>query len=60
MAELTYIEHLNIPVKYRGNILHAYEYNATVGKINEIVDSLHSTYEFNKNYRSKLLFTAIC
>ena len=50
MAELTYIEHLKIPVKYRGNILHAYEYNATVGKINEIIDSLHSTYEFNKNF----------
>ena len=50
MAELTYIEHLKIPVKYRGNILHAYEYNATVGKINEIVDNLHSTYEFNKNF----------
>ena len=50
MAELTYIEHLNIPVKYRGNILHAYEYNATVGKINEIIDSLHTSYEFTKNF----------
>lgn len=50
MAELTYIEHLNIPVKYCGNILHAYEYNATVGKINEIIDSLHTTYEFNKDF----------
>ena len=50
MAELTYIEHLNIPVKYRGNILHAYEYNATVGKINEIIDSLQVSYEFTKNF----------
>lgn len=50
MADLTYIEHLNIPIKYRGNILHAYEYNATVGKINEIIDNLQVSYEFTKNF----------
>lgn len=50
MADLTYIEHLNIPIKYRGNILHAYEYNATVGKINEIIDNLQVSYEFSKNF----------
>ena len=50
MAELTYIEHLNIPKKERGHILHAYEYNATVDKINEIVDNLHTSYELNKDF----------
>ena len=50
MAELTYIEHLNIPKKERGHILHAYEYNATVDKINEIVDNLHTSYELNNDF----------
>lgn len=50
MAELTYIEHLNIPKKERGHILHAYEYNATVNKINEIVDNLHTSYELSKDF----------
>ena len=50
MAELTYIEHLNIPKKERGHILHAYEYNATVDKINEIVDNLHTSYELSKDF----------
>ena len=50
MAELTYIDHLNIPKKERGHILHAYEYNATVDKINEIVDNLHTSYELNKDF----------
>ena len=50
MAELTYIEHLNIPKKERGHILHAYEYNATVDKINEIVDNLYTSYELNKDF----------
>ena len=50
MAELTYIEHLNIPKKERGHILHAYEYNETVAKINEIVDNLHTSYELSKDF----------
>ena len=50
MAELTYIEHLNIPKKERGHILHAYEYNDTVNKINEIVDNLHTSYELSKDF----------
>ena len=51
MAELTYIvEHLNIPKKERGHILHAYEYNDTVAKINEIVDNLHTSYELSKDF----------
>ena len=50
MAELSYVEHLNIPIKYRGSILHSYEYNATVNKINEIIDNLAVSYEFNKNF----------
>ena len=48
--KLSYIEHLNIPKKERGHILHAYEYNATVDKINEIVDNLHTSYELNKDF----------
>ena len=48
MAEFSYIEHLNIPVKYKGSILHSYEYNATVNKINEIVDNLHISYEYHQ------------
>ena len=48
--KLSYIEHLNIPKKERGHILHAYEYNATVDKINEIVDDLHTSYELNKDF----------
>ena len=48
--KLSYIEHLNIPIKYSGHILHAYEYNATVGKINEIIDNIHTTYELNKDF----------
>lgn len=47
MSEYTYIEHLNIPVKSKGTILYSYEYNATVGKINEIIDNLHVSYEYN-------------
>lgn len=50
MAELTYIEHLNIPKKERGQILHAYEYNDTVDKINEIIDNLHTSYEISKDF----------
>lgn len=50
MAELTYIEHLNIEIKHRGQILHAYEYNDTVAKINEIVDNLHTSYELSKDF----------
>ena len=50
MAELTYIEHLNIEIKHRGQILHAYEYNETVAKINEIVDNLHTSYELSKDF----------
>lgn len=50
MAELTYIEHLNIEIKHRGQILHAYEYNDTVAKINEIVDNLHTSYEISKDF----------
>ena len=50
MAELTYIEHLNIPKKERGHILHAYEYNDTVNKINEIIDNLHTSYEISKDF----------
>ena len=50
MAELTYIDHLNIEIKHRGQILHAYEYNATVAKINEIVDNLHTSYELSKDF----------
>ena len=50
MAELSYVEHLNIPIKYRGSILHSYEYNATVNKINEIIDNLAISYEFNKKF----------
>ena len=46
MAKLSYVTHLDIPVKYKGTILHAYEYNATVNKINEIVDHLHTSYEY--------------
>lgn len=41
---LTYIEHLDIPIKYRGSILHSYEYNSTVDKINEIIDNLQVSY----------------
>ena len=48
--KLSYIEHLNIPKKERGHILHAYEYNATVDKIIEIVDNLHTSYELNKDF----------
>lgn len=48
MAELSYLEHLNIQVKKRGSILHSYEYNATVDKINEIVDNLNVSYESSK------------
>ena len=48
--KLSYIEHLNIPKKERGHILHAYEYNATVDKINEIVDNLYTSYELNKDF----------
>ena len=50
MAELTYIDHLNIEIKHRGQILHAYEYNDTVAKINEIVDNLHTSYELSKDF----------
>ena len=50
MAKLTYIEHLNIEIKHRGQILHAYEYNETVAKINEIVDNLHTSYELSKDF----------
>ena len=50
MAELTYIEHLNIPKKERGHILHACEYNDTVNKINEIIDNLHTSYELSKDF----------
>lgn len=48
MTEFTYIEHLDIPQKRKGSILHAEEYNATVDKINEIVDNLYASYEYNK------------
>lgn len=47
MAEISYISPLNIPVKSKGSILHSYEYNATVDKINEIVESLHVSYEYH-------------
>ena len=50
MAELTYIEHLNIEIKHRGQILHAYEYNDTVAKINEIVDNLQTSYQLSKDF----------
>ena len=50
MAEFSYIEYLNIPIKYKGSILHSYEYNATVEKINEIVDNLHFSYETSLNF----------
>ena len=49
MTEFAYIEHLDIPEKRRGSILHAEEYNATVGKINEIVDSLQASYNYNNS-----------
>lgn len=49
MTEFTYIEHLDIPQKRKGSILHAEEYNATVDKINEIVDNLYASYEYNKH-----------
>ena len=49
MSEFSYIEHLNIPTKYKGSILHSYEYNATVNKINEIVDSLQVSYEYHQS-----------
>ena len=49
MSKFSYIEHLNIPTKYKGSILHSYEYNATVNKINEIVDSLHISYEYHQS-----------
>lgn len=49
MSTLSYIEHLNIPIKYKGSILHSYEYNATVEKINEIVDNLQVSYDLLEN-----------
>ena len=48
MTEFTYIEHLDIQQKRKGSILHAEEYNATVDKINEIVDNLYASYEYHK------------
>lgn len=48
MAEFSYIEHLNIETKRKGSILHSYEYNATVNKINEIVDNMRISYEIHQ------------
>lgn len=48
MAEFSYIEHLNIEAKRKGSILHSYEYNATVNKINEIVDNMRISYEIHQ------------
>ena len=48
MTEFTYIEHLDIERKRKGAVLHAEEYNATVDKINEIVDNLCTSYEYHK------------